>query len=121
MSETTERRPIRLGYVGCGTMAQRVHIPNFASLADCRIVALAEVRAEIGERVQARYGIPRLYRDHRALLDDREVDAIGVSAAQGLQSEIARDCLAAGKPVFMEKPMAISVAQAERLLEAARA
>jgi predicted dehydrogenase len=121
MNETTERRQIRLGYVGCGTMAQRVHIPNFASLADCQIVALAEVRAGIGERVQARHGIRRLYRDHRELIDDLEVDAVGVSAAQGLQSEIARDCLAAGKPVFMEKPMAISVAQAERLLEAARA
>jgi predicted dehydrogenase len=70
--------------------------------------------------VQARYAIPRLYRDHRELAADPEVDAVGVSAAWALQGEIARECLSAGKHVFMEKPMAISVAQAERILAAAR-
>ena len=112
---------VRLGYVGCGMMAQRVHIPNFASLPDCELVALAEVRQELGEKVRRRYGIPRLYRDHRGLLDDPEFDAVAVSAPFALQGEIARQCLAAGKPVFMEKPMAISLGQAEAILTAGAA
>jgi predicted dehydrogenase len=113
-------RVIRLGYVGCGSMAQRVHLPNFASLPDCRLVALAEVRRSLGEKVQRRYGIPRLYEEHRALAADPEVDAVAVSAPFALQGEIARECLLAGKPVFMEKPMAISLAQTDAILEAAR-
>jgi predicted dehydrogenase len=112
--------PIRIGYVGCGFMAQRVHIPNFLSVPGCQLLALAEVRQELGRQVQARFGIPRLYPDHRALLGDAEIDAVAVSAAFALQGEIARDALLAGKDVFMEKPMAVSLAQADAILAAER-
>ncbi len=115
----TER--VSFGYVGCGFMAQKVHIPNFKDIPGCEFVALAEVRENLGRKVQARYGIPRLYRNHRELADDRDIEAAGVSAPFALQGEIARDLLAAGKDVFMEKPMAVSVEQAERLLAAGRA
>ena len=118
MGLATEK--IRLGYVGCGMMAQRVHIPNFSSVPGCELVALAEVREELGRKVQRRYGIERLYPDHMALLADPDIDAIAVSAPYALQGEIAKDALAAGKSVFMEKPMAVSVEQAEAILEAER-
>jgi predicted dehydrogenase len=113
-------RPVRLGYVGAGSLAQRVHLPNFASLPDCELVALAEVRHSLGEEVQRRYDSPKLYPDHRAMVADPEIDAVAVSAPFALQAEIARDCLLAGKHVFMEKPMAVSLAQADRLLAAER-
>src|SRR4051812_7962156 len=106
-------RKVRLGYVGCGFMAQKVHLPNFSSLPDCELLALAEVRQELGHKVQARFGIPTLYADHHAMLANPAIDAIAVSAAFGVQGDIARDGLLAGKDVFMEKPMAISVAQAD--------
>ena len=112
---------LRLGYVGCGMMAQRVHLPNFASLPDCEVVALAEVRRSLGEKVQRRYGIPRFYPDHRALIEDPDVDAVAISAPYVIQAEVARECLEAGKSVFMEKPMAVSVAQSAAILAAARA
>jgi predicted dehydrogenase len=111
---------IRIGYVGCGFMAQKVHLPNLLTTPGCEVIALAEVRQELGHTVQARLGIPRLYTDHRAMLNDQDVQAVAVSAAFGLQGEIAREALLAGKDVFMEKPMAISLAQADRILEAAR-
>ena len=111
---------LRLGYVGCGFMAQKVHLPNLASIPECRVVALAEVRRRLGHKVQARFGIPRLYPDHEALLGDPEVDAVAVSADLMVQGEIAREALLAGKHVFMEKPMAISLSQAMGIVEAAR-
>jgi len=111
---------VKLGYVGCGFMAQKVHLPNFASISDCELVALAELRPKLGEKVQRRFDIPRLYGDHRELAQDQEVEAVGVSAAFGAQSQIAQDLLAAGKQVFMEKPMAVSVEQAEAMLGAGR-
>jgi predicted dehydrogenase len=100
-------------------MAQRIHLPNFATIAGCDLIALAALRRALGEKVQRRFDIPRLYRDHRELVADPDVDAVGVSARQSLQGEIARECLAAGKHVFMEKPMAISIAAAEAILAAA--
>jgi predicted dehydrogenase len=111
---------IRIGYVGCGYMAQKVHIPNLSAIPQCELVALAEVRQELGRKVQARYRIPKLYPHHQAMLADTDVEAIAVSAAFAVQGQIARDALLAGKHVFMEKPMAVSLEQADAILEAGR-
>lgn len=110
---------LRMGYVGCGFMAQKVHIPNILLIEDCDLVALAELRPRLGEAVREQFRIPELYRSHRELAA-AEVEAVAVSARFYAQGEIAADLLRAGKHVFMEKPMAISVAQAERILEAER-
>ena len=111
---------LRFGYVGCGLMGQGVHIPNFAGIPEVELTALAEIRPKLGEKVQRRWGFRKLYRTHTELAKDPEVEAVGVSAGFAEQAEIAKDLLAAGKQVFMEKPMAVSVAQAEEMLEAAR-
>jgi predicted dehydrogenase len=113
-------RAVRLGYVGAGNLAQKVHLPNFAAIDGCELVALAEVRRDLGERVRRRYDIPTLYSSHLDLAADPAIDAVAVSAPFALQGEIARDCLLAGKHVFMEKPMAVSLAQADRILAAER-
>lgn len=111
---------LRLGYVGCGFMAQKVHIPNLTSIDGCEVLALAEVRQRLGRKVQARFGIPKLYADHEAMLADPDIEAIAVSADFMVQGQIARDALLAGKHVFMEKPMAISLAQADATLAATK-
>ncbi len=111
---------LRFAYVGCGFMAQKVHIPNFRQIAGVQWVGLAEVRPRLAEKVAARFGIPKVYRSHREVAEDPEVQAVGVSAAFSQQAEIAADLLAAGKHVFMEKPMAVSVEQAEHLVAAGR-
>ena len=108
----------RLGYVGCGFMAQKVHIPNIISLDTCELAAIAEVRPELGRKVQASYRIPVLYGDHRQLAADPSIDAVAVSGHFYGQGQIAIDLLLAGKDVFMEKPMAVSVEQAKRILAA---
>lgn len=117
----TDNGPVRLGYVGCGFMAQNAHLPNFASLDGCSLVALAEARPQLARRVADRYGIPAVYASHHDLAGDPTIGAVGVSADFAGQGEIAADLLRAGKHVFMEKPMAVSVAQAEHILAAARA
>ncbi|NPV07877.1 MAG: Gfo/Idh/MocA family oxidoreductase [Anaerolineae bacterium] len=114
-------RRLRVGYVGAGFMAQKVHLPSFSSIEECELVALAEVRPELGRKVQRRFGIPRLYPSHRELIDDDRVEAVAVSADYAVQGEIAREALLAGKDVFMEKPMAVSLDQADRLLQAGEA
>ena len=61
-------------------MAQKVHIPNFASIPKCEIVGLAEVRTDLGKKVQNRFGIPHLYKDHQELAQNAEIEAVAVSA-----------------------------------------
>ena len=111
---------VQLGYIGCGFMGQKVHIPNFASIPECELVALAEVRTELGEKVQKRFDIPHLYNDHIELAQNPDIEAVAVSADFALQGEIAKDLLKAGKHVFMEKPMAVSVEQAQAIVDASK-
>ncbi len=111
---------VRLGYVGAGFMAQAVHLPNFTALPDCKVVALAEIRPQLAQKVAQRFGIPRVYATHNELLLDPDIDAVAVSAHFVHQAQVAEDALRAGKPVYMEKPMALTVERAERMLKAAR-
>ena len=119
MTDSQFRAPIRLGYVGCGFMAQHVHLPNYAILPQCRLLAIAERRPQLALAVARRFAVERVYSNHLELAADPQIEAVGVSANYAQQGEIAADLLRAGKHVFMEKPMAISVFQAEKILEAA--
>lgn len=76
--------PLRLGYVGCGFMAQKVHLPNLTNIPECQVVAMTELRPKLGALVRERYHIPVLYSDHLELAADREIEAAGVSAAFGV-------------------------------------
>ena len=112
--------PVRFAYVGCGFVGQTIHITNFASLPNCKFLALAEARPELGREVAARYGIPKVYRSHEEIAADPDIEAVGVSGPYALQGKIAEDLLRAGKHVFMEKPMAVSVRRAESMVQAVK-
>ena len=112
---------IRLGYVGGGFMAQKVHLPNFASIPDCAITALAEVRGDLRGKVADRFGIAKRYASHQEMAADPDIDAVAVSADYSLQNVIAEELLRAGKTVFMEKPMATTLARADAILDAEKA
>jgi predicted dehydrogenase len=111
---------LRLGYVGCGFMAQKVHIPNFAAIADCRLAAVAEVRSDIREKVADRYRIEHRYANHLDMAANGQLDAVAISAGFALQGEMAQEFLKRGIPVFMEKPMATTVERARQLVDACR-
>jgi predicted dehydrogenase len=74
----------------------------------------------LGREVAARYGIPKVYRSHEEIARDPDIEAVGVSGPYALQGAIAEELLRAGKHVFMEKPMAVSVRRAESLVAAVR-
>jgi len=112
---------LRIGYVGCGGLAQLVHLPNIvAASGRCELSAIAEVRPRLARQVADHYRIPRVYASHHELGADPDIDAVVVSAHWATQGDIAADLLMAGKDVLMEKPMAASSAQGERVVEAAR-
>lgn len=109
---------VRLGYVGAGFLAQNAHLGNFSTLVECRLEAIAERRPELASKVAERFKIQKIYSDHQGLANDPEIEAVAVSADYAGQGQIAADLLRAGKHVFMEKPMAVSIRQAERILTA---
>ncbi|MHB0858351.1 MAG: Gfo/Idh/MocA family oxidoreductase [Anaerolineae bacterium] len=109
---------VRIGFVGVGSMGQCAHLKNYATLADCQVVALAEIRADLGQRVAARYGVPRVYRDHEEMLASEQLDAIVASQQFTRHATLVPQLLQYGLPLFTEKPLAASVAGGEVILDA---
>lgn len=112
---------VKIGWIGSGFVGQVAHLANYADIPDAQIVALAELRPELGSRVCQRYGIPRFYPNHLALLEDPEVEAVVAIVRRHHTASVALDVLNAGRHLFTEKPMAATVEQAERLVAAAEA
>jgi predicted dehydrogenase len=109
----------RLGIVGMN-YGRNVLAPAFRADKRCEVVALAgsdEARAAESAREA---GIAKAYGDWRALVADEAVDAVAIATPPSLQPEIALAALAAGKPVFAEKPMASTLADAQAMLRAAQ-
>lgn len=111
---------LRLGFVGAGTMGQAAHLRNYATLPDCEVVALAELRPKLREAVAVRYQIPNVYPSHREMLGAEKLD--GIVAIQQFQDHVSLvpDLLDAGVPVLTEKPLADSLENGEKLLHAAK-
>jgi predicted dehydrogenase len=115
----TERR-IRIGFVGVGNMGQAAHLRNYATLSNCTVVAIAELRPRLGQEVARHYGVPRVYPDAEAMLAHEELDGIVASQPFTRHGQILPSLYAAQVPVFSEKPLGASVEVGERLLAALR-
>lgn len=113
-------RKVRIGFVGAGGMGQCAHLKNYASLEQCEVVALAEIRQSLRNKVAARYGIPRLYPSHIEMLANEELDGIVASQPFDRHGVLVPDLLKAGVPVFTEKPLAASLQEGEKIAAVVR-
>src|SRR5204863_2964837 len=93
--------------------------PYLAQFRDrFELAALVEPSEAVREALAARYGIPRTYGDYRALLDAGELDAVVICSPAGTHAEVVLAALDAGLHVFVEKPMCITLADADAIIEA---
>ena len=105
-----------IGFLGTGFMGQLAHLVNYCRIPECSVVALAEVRPELGQKVASHYDIPAVYRSHEDLLSDDSVDAVVASQPFHRNYYLGREVLRAGKHLFTEKPMVGTVDDARELL-----
>jgi myo-inositol 2-dehydrogenase/D-chiro-inositol 1-dehydrogenase len=113
----TER--VKLGLIGCGSIARSAHLPAMASLVDrVELVATADVDAGAAEAAAKPWGATHST-DYRAVLARKEIEAVVVATPEYLHCEQVEAAAAAGKHILCEKPMAQSVAEADRMIAAA--
>jgi predicted dehydrogenase len=112
---------VRIGFVGVGSMGQCAHLKNYVTLDDCEVVALAELRPELGAAVAARYSVPNAYASHEAMLANEELDGLVASQPFDRHGVLVPELVEAGIPVFTEKPLAASVQVGERIVAAVKA
>jgi predicted dehydrogenase len=111
---------LRVGVIGCGGIAQMMHLPHLAERPDLfEIAGLVDPNRAVLDAVGDRYGVARRFSTHQELLAVGEVDAVMLlNSGSHLDATVAS--LKAGKHVFVEKPVAIGVREAETIAEVAR-
>lgn len=109
---------IRLGIVG-SNYGRTVQLPAFRADPRCEVVALGGSDAARTAELARAAGVPKAYGDWRALVDDKDIQAIAIATLPSLQAQIAIRALELGKPVFAEKPMATDLAAAGAMLRQA--
>src|SRR6266480_3162024 len=101
-------------------MGQLAHIRSYALLREeCELVALAEPRERTAELVAARYGIGRVYSDHRELLESEKLDGIVASQKFTYHAALLPELYPNVPHLFTEKPLALTVAAGGRLVRLA--
>ena len=109
---------LRIAFLGCGYMGQNAHLVNYAELHDlCEVVAVADARRGLAEKVATRYGIPRVFDSYPDMLAGADFDAVVASQPFNNHVNIVPMVLQSRKPLFTEKPVCISVENALMLAD----
>lgn len=112
---------IRLGIIGAGPIVEKKHLPALAEVREIAVVAACRRNSDHLNHLADRFRIPDRYTDYRALLDDGRIDAVLIATGPPAQTQIAIEAAAAGKHIFVEKPVAETAAAAREICEAAKA
>ncbi len=111
---------INIGVIGCGWHAETAHLPVLHRLAGVRLHSACDALDGRLRLVERRFGIPRLYSDWTGLIADPDLDAVLIATPGDSHLLLASAALAADKHVLVEKPLALTVADAEALAKQAR-
>lgn len=111
-------RVVNVGLIGCGRVA-RAHVAALKAAEHTRLVAVCDIKEDRAKAFAEETGAAP-YTDWRELLTRDDIDAIQICTPHYLHAEMAIAAANAGKHVLTEKPMAISVADADAMIEAAR-
>lgn len=108
------------GIIGCGDVTEVKSGPAFNKVPNSKLLAVMRRNAEKAKDYAHRHGVEKWYSNADELINDPDVNAIYVATPPSSHEEYAIKAMKAGKPVYVEKPMAINSAAAERIEQAAK-
>lgn len=112
---------IRWGIIGCGDVTEVKSGPGFAKATNSSLVAVMRRNADLARDYAHRHGVPRWYDDAEALVGDADVDAVYVATPPNVHRDYALLTARHHKPVYVEKPMAMSGTECDDMIAATRA
>ena len=112
---------VRWGIIGCGAVTEVKSGPAFGKVGRSRVVAVMRRDARLAADYANRHNVPRWYADATGLIEDPEVNAVYVATPPNMHKAYAIRCMEAGKPVYVEKPMALNAQECAEMLAASRA
>ena len=112
---------VRWGVIGCGSVTEVKSGPALQRAAHSSLVAVMRRDGARARDYAQRHGVPAWYDDAQALVDDPAVNAVYVATPPSTHKAHALMAIAAGKPVYVEKPMALDAAECQAIIDAGRA
>src|SRR5512138_2409141 len=111
---------LRMGFIGLGNRGDQVH-DAFLEHGDSQTVAVCDLRDDyLDFAVKKSRGTPTRYKDYRKLLDDKNVDAVAIATPDHWHALMFVDACNAGKDVYVEKPLSLTVVEGRKMVEAAQ-
>jgi predicted dehydrogenase len=114
-------RTIRWGMIGCGDVAEVKSGPGFYKARNSKLVAVMRRNGALAEDFARRHNVPRWHTDADAIIEAPDIDAVYIATQTDSHHEYTLRCAAAGKPVYVEKPMALSATQCIEMIGACKA
>jgi UDP-N-acetylglucosamine 3-dehydrogenase len=108
---------VQLGVIGPGGIAKNLHLPSIDAHPEAKVAALCGRNQDNAKAVAEKHGIPQVYADYREMLKNERLDAVLVLTPDHCHHAMTMAALEAGCHVLCEKPLAMTVAEAEEMLE----
>ena len=109
---------VRWGILGVGDVCEVKSAPAMNIVDDSRLIAVMRRNEQLAEDYARRHKVPKWYSDADSLVDDPEVNAIYIATPPSTHKELALKAAAAGKPVYVEKPMARTYRESQDMITA---
>lgn len=109
---------VGVAVIGAGGFATTFHLPNLGKINGAQLVAVCDNKGSKAKQVGQQHGAQFCTADYREAITDKNVHAVIVATRHDMHKPIVMDAVAAGKHVFVEKPMAIHVADCEEICDA---
>jgi predicted dehydrogenase len=114
-------KTIRWGMIGCGDVAEVKSGPGFYKAQNSQLVAVMRRNGALAADFARRHNVPRWHDDADAIIHAADIDAVYVATLTDTHHEYTLRCAAAGKPVYVEKPMALDTRQCIEMIGACKA
>jgi predicted dehydrogenase len=114
-----ERRRLNVGLIGLGEVAQVIHLPVLESLPELyKIAAVCDISARLTESIGDKYNVPNRYSDAHELVKQEDLDAVLILNSDEYHAECAIAAANNKKHILIEKPMCLTFAEADAIIEA---
>ena len=114
-------KTIRWGIIGCGKVTEKKSGPGFQKAEHSKLVAVMRRDPELARDYAERHGVPKWYISAEELIQDEEVDAVYIATPPSSHKEYTLLAARAGKPVYVEKPMALNTEECQEMIEVCQA
>lgn len=112
---------IGCGIIGCGDVTEVKSGPALQNTKNSKLVAVMRRSADLAADYARRHNVPRWYSDAQQLINDPEVEIVYIATPPASHKEYVLMCAKAGKPVYVEKPMALNFAECVEMIESCHA